>query len=28
MFPELRGARLKEIAARVQDEFGGDLPQP
>ena len=25
MFPELRAARLKEIAARVQDEFGGDL---
>ena len=25
MFPELRGPRLKEIAARVQDEFGGDL---
>jgi endonuclease-3 len=25
MFPELRGARLKEIAARVQDEYGGDL---
>ena len=25
MVPELRAARLKEIAARVQDEFGGDL---
>jgi endonuclease-3 len=25
MFPELRAMRLKEIAARVQDEFGGDL---
>lgn len=25
MLPELRAERLKEIAARVQDEFGGDL---
>jgi adenine-specific DNA glycosylase len=25
MFPELRAQRLLEIAARVQDEFGGDL---
>jgi endonuclease III len=25
MLPEIRAARLKEIAARVQDEFGGDL---
>ena len=25
MVPELRSMRLKEIAARVQDEFGGDL---
>lgn len=25
MVPELRAERLKEIAARVQDEFGGDL---
>jgi endonuclease-3 len=25
MVPELRAQRLKEIAARVQDEFGGDL---
>jgi endonuclease III len=25
MFPELRGIRLQEIAARVQREFGGDL---
>ncbi len=25
MVPELRAARLKEIAGRVQDEFGGDL---
>jgi len=25
MIPELRGLRLKEIAMRVQDEFGGDL---
>ena len=25
MVPELRALRLKEIAARVQDEFGGDL---
>jgi endonuclease III len=25
MFPELRAERLKEIAARVQDEFAGDL---
>ena len=25
MVPELRASRLKEIAARVQDEFGGDL---
>ena len=25
MVPKLRAARLKEIAARVQDEFGGDL---
>jgi endonuclease-3 len=25
MVPELRAMRLKEIAARVQDEFGGDL---
>lgn len=25
MFPELRALRLKEIAIRVQDEFGGDL---
>jgi endonuclease III len=25
MVPELRGMRLKEIAARVQQDFGGDL---
>src|SRR5262249_6327320 len=25
MVPELRAQRLKEIARRVQDEFGGDL---
>lgn len=25
MVPELRALRLKEVAARVQDEFGGDL---
>jgi endonuclease III len=25
MIPELRGLRLKEIATRVQDEFGGEL---
>ncbi|HKT52611.1 MAG TPA: hypothetical protein VJV96_20075 [Candidatus Angelobacter sp.] len=25
MVPELRAMRLKEIAARIQDEFGGDL---
>jgi endonuclease-3 len=25
MVPELRSLRLKEVAARVQDEFGGDL---
>jgi endonuclease-3 len=25
MLPELRGERLKELAMRVQDEFGGDL---
>jgi endonuclease III len=25
MFPELRAVRLMELAARVQDEFGGDL---
>jgi endonuclease III len=25
MVPELRAMRLREIAARVQDEFGGDL---
>lgn len=25
MVPELRAERLKEIAARVKDEFGGDL---
>lgn len=25
MFPELRTERLKEVAMRVQDEFGGDL---
>lgn len=25
MVPELRAMRLKEIAARVQNEFGGDL---
>ena len=25
MVPELRAERLKELAARVQDEFGGDL---
>ena len=25
MFPELRAQRLKEVAMRVQDEFGGDL---
>src|SRR5450755_3592470 len=25
MIPELRGLRLKEIAMRVKDEFGGDL---
>ena len=25
MFPEVRATRLKEIAARVKDEFGGDL---
>ena len=25
MVPELRAMRMKEIAARVQDEFGGDL---
>src|SRR5579864_5531982 len=25
MVPELRGLRLKEIALRVKDEFGGDL---
>jgi len=25
MIPELRAMRLKELAARVQDEFGGDL---
>src|SRR5271170_5016707 len=25
MVPELRASRLKEIAMRVQDEFGGDL---
>ncbi len=25
MHPDLRAMRLKEIAARVQDEFGGDL---
>ena len=25
MLPEIRAMRLKEIAARVQDEFGGDL---
>lgn len=28
MVPELRALRLKEIAARVQDEFGGDLRAP
>ncbi len=28
MVPELRALRLKEIAARVQDEFGGDLQAP
>ncbi len=27
MVPELRAKRLKEVAARVQDEFGGDLPR-
>ncbi|MFL6436087.1 MAG: endonuclease III domain-containing protein [Terriglobales bacterium] len=26
MVPELRALRLKEIAMRVQDQFGGDLP--
>jgi endonuclease III len=26
MIPELRAMRLKEIAARVKDQFGGDLP--
>jgi endonuclease III len=25
MFPELRAQRLKEVAKRVEDEFGGDL---
>jgi len=25
MVPELRAMRLKELAARIQDEFGGDL---
>jgi endonuclease III len=25
MVPEIRARRLKEVAARVQDEFGGDL---
>ncbi len=25
MFPELRALRLKEVAARVEDELGGDL---
>jgi endonuclease III len=25
MFPDLRGLQLKEIALRMQDEFGGDL---
>ncbi len=25
MVPELRALRLKEIAARIKDEFGGDL---
>jgi endonuclease III len=25
MFPELRAVRMMELAARVQDEFGGDL---
>jgi endonuclease-3 len=25
MLPELRAERLKELAARVQDEYGGDL---
>jgi len=25
MFPELRALRLKELAMRVKDEFGGDL---
>jgi endonuclease III len=25
MFPELRAERLKEVAVRLQDEFGGDL---
>src|SRR5579864_546994 len=25
MVPELRAGRLKEVAMRVQDEFGGDL---
>ena len=26
MVPELRAMRLMEIAARIQDEYGGDLP--
>jgi endonuclease-3 len=25
MFPELRAERIKEVAARIKDEFGGDL---
>lgn len=25
MLPELRAARMKEVAARIKDEFGGDL---
>ena len=25
MFPELRAERMKEVSARVKDEFGGDL---
>jgi len=25
MFPELRGERMKEVTARIQDEFDGDL---
>jgi endonuclease III len=28
MVPELRAARLKEIAMRVKDQFGGDLRTP